>query len=67
MNIKDTIFLRNENCLNFHANETGDNFMQRVSNAISNAKGRVAVPILLYFLGVPGFFVILIWVLFFRG
>ncbi len=41
--------------------------MQRVSDAISNAKGRVAVPILLYFLGVPGFFVIVIWALFFRG
>lgn len=42
-----------------------------MKNALMKLKddvnGRVAVPILLYFLGVPGFLVILLWLLFFRG
>jgi hypothetical protein len=41
--------------------------MQKFKYAILNARGRVGVPILLYFLGVPGFFVIVLWALFFRG
>ncbi len=32
-----------------------------------NAKGKVAVPILLWFLGVPGFVVVLLWVFIFRN
>lgn len=32
-----------------------------------NEDGRVAVPILLWFMGVPGFLVILLWFFFFRG
>lgn len=34
---------------------------------IENINGKVGVPILLYFLGVPGFFCVLIWLFFFRG
>ena len=34
---------------------------------INNVQGRVGVPILMYVLGVPGFFVILAWLFFFRG
>lgn len=34
---------------------------------LGNSTGKVAVPILLYFLGVPGIVVILLWALFFRG
>lgn len=32
-----------------------------------NANGRVAAPILLYFLGVPGIVVLLLWFFIFRG
>lgn len=32
-----------------------------------NVNGKVGVPILLYFLGVPGIVVVLIWAFFFRG
>lgn len=34
---------------------------------IDNIKGKVGIPILLYFLGAPGFVVLLLWVFFFRG
>lgn len=34
---------------------------------MTNAKGRVAAPILLYFLGVPGIVVLLLWFFIFRG
>ncbi len=34
---------------------------------IENANGKIAVPILLYLLGVPGIIVILLWAVFFRG
>lgn len=32
----------------------------------SDVKGRVAIPILLYFLGVPGIFALSLWFVFFR-
>jgi len=38
-----------------------------LKNVIDDASGRVAVPILMYVLGVPGFLVILAWFFFFRG
>ena len=38
-----------------------------LKNQVSNAYGRVGMPILLYFLGVPGALVILLWLFFFRG
>ena len=41
--------------------------LKKMNNLIDNVNGRVGVPILLYFMGVPGFFVILIWLFFFRG
>lgn len=37
------------------------------STFINNFQGRVGVPVLMYALGVPGFFVVLIWLFFFRG
>ncbi len=36
-------------------------------NKFDSVEGKVAVPILLWFLGVPGFIVILLWAFFFRG
>ena len=41
--------------------------MKTVKTVIDNINGRVAAPILMYMLGVPGFLVILIWFFFFRG
>ena len=41
--------------------------MKALKNVIDNVNGRVAAPILMYLLGVPGFLVILLWLLFFRG
>lgn len=40
---------------------------KQFANVIDDANGRVAVPILMYVLGVPGFLVILAWFFFFRG
>ncbi len=34
---------------------------------LKSEEGKVAVPILLWFMGVPGFIVILLWAFFFRG
>lgn len=34
---------------------------------LENTEGKIAVPILLYLLGVPGIIVILLWLVFFRG
>lgn len=39
----------------------------RLTVFLDNANGRVGIPILLYFLGVPGIIVLLLWVVFFRG
>ncbi len=39
----------------------------KIQDTIDNVNGRVAVPILMYFLGVPGFVCILAWLLFFKG
>lgn len=39
----------------------------KMKNLIDNVNGRVGVPILLWFLGVPGFFVLLLWFFIFRG
>ncbi len=41
--------------------------MNALKNVIDNVNGRVAAPILMYILGVPGFLVILLWFVFFRG
>ncbi len=40
---------------------------QKMKHVVDNVNGKVGVPILLYFLGVPGGLVILIWLFFFRG
>lgn len=42
-------------------------FKQQLTRIVDNANGRVGVPILMYFLGVPGIVVILLWAVFFRG
>lgn len=34
---------------------------------VDNAYGKVGVPILMYFLGVPGILCVLVWFLAFRG
>jgi len=41
--------------------------MKTVNNLIDNVNGKVGIPILMYFLGVPGFVCILAWAFFFRG
>ncbi len=41
--------------------------MKQVTSFIDNVNGRVGVPILLYFLGVPGVVVIFLWLFFFKG
>jgi len=38
-----------------------------LKGTIENAYGKVGVPILMYFLGVPGFLCILVWFFAFRG
>jgi hypothetical protein len=40
--------------------------MQKMKDQILDIQGRVAAPILLYFLGVPGFICFLAWLFFFR-
>ena len=46
---------------NLEMNET------KLQKLVDNVNGRVAVPILLYFLGVPGIVVLLLWAFVFRG
>ena len=41
--------------------------MKKVIALIENTQGRVAAPILMYMLGVPGFLCVLAWLFFFRG
>jgi hypothetical protein len=41
--------------------------MKKAKQLIDNVYGKVGVPILLYFLGVPGLVCILIWLFFFKG
>lgn len=41
--------------------------MNSLKKVIDNVNGKVAGPILMYMLGVPGFLVILLWFFFFRG
>lgn len=41
--------------------------MKKMKEIINTVNGKVAAPILMYMLGVPGFLVILLWFFFFRG
>ncbi len=41
--------------------------MKKMKLIADDIQGRIAVPILLYIMGVPGIIVILLWALFFRG
>lgn len=38
-----------------------------MKDLIKQTEGRVAIPIMLWFLGVPGFVVFFLWLFFFRG
>ncbi len=38
-----------------------------MKNELLSQEGRVAAPLLLWFLGVPGFVVVLLWLFIFRG
>lgn len=40
---------------------------EQLKELINNVEGRVGVPILMYVLGVPGFFCVLAWLFFFKG
>lgn len=40
---------------------------KQVTGLYEDVSGKVAVPILMYMLGVPGFLVLLLWFFFFRG
>lgn len=53
----------------YNLNRGNKNSDQKINlkTLIDNVNGKIGVPILLYFLGVPGFFVVLIWAFFFRG
>ncbi len=41
--------------------------MKALTQTIDNVNGKVGVPILMYFLGVPGIVCVLAWAFFFRG
>lgn len=41
--------------------------MKQIQKIKNDINGKVAAPILMYMLGVPGFLVILLWFFFFRG
>ena len=41
--------------------------IQSMKTVVDNINGRVGVPILLYFLGVPGGVCVLLWFFIFRG
>jgi hypothetical protein len=41
--------------------------MKTLAKTIENVNGRVAAPILMYMLGVPGFLCVVAWLFFFRG
>ena len=40
---------------------------RHLTTVVDNVNGKVGVPILMYFLGVPGFLVFFLWLFFFRG
>ncbi len=48
-------------------NKTLKSSHRELANLFEDSSGKVAVPILLWFLGVPGIVVLLLWFLFFRG
>ena len=41
--------------------------MKQLKDLYKNAEGRVAPPLILWFLGVPGSVCLLLWVFFWRG
>nr|BDT29311.1 hypothetical protein BHI3_27770 [Bacteriovorax sp. HI3] len=40
---------------------------KKMNELVEDVQGKVAVPILMYILGVPGFVCILAWLFFFKG
>lgn len=40
---------------------------KQMRSLIDNVNGKVAMPILMYVLGVPGFVCVLAWLFFFKG
>lgn len=40
---------------------------KKMNELVEDVQGKVAVPILMYILGVPGFLCILAWLFFFKG
>ncbi|TDP55324.1 hypothetical protein C8D79_0371 [Bacteriovorax stolpii] len=40
---------------------------KKMNELVEDIQGKVAVPILMYILGVPGFVCILAWLFFFKG
>lgn len=40
---------------------------KKMESLIENQSGKVAIPIIMYLLGVPGFFCLLLWFFFFRN
>lgn len=38
-----------------------------MKNMIEKVEGKIGIPLLLWFLGVPGIVVIVLWMFFFRG
>jgi hypothetical protein len=46
---------------------TKKNMITHLLDKMSDFQGRVAAPVLMYFLGVPGFICFLAWLFFFRG
>lgn len=51
----------------FKQTDLQTNKIPTLKTIIPDVKGAVGVPILLYFLGVPGIFVLLIWFFLFKG
>lgn len=46
---------------------TSNNCFALLIELVEDVQGKVAVPILMYILGVPGFVCILAWLFFFKG
>lgn len=40
---------------------------KKMNELVEDVQGKVAMPILMYILGVPGFLCILAWLFFFKG
>jgi hypothetical protein len=41
--------------------------INKILTIVDDINGAIGIPILLYFIGVPGILVIILWAIFFRG